>query len=80
MGFFNTTRPECTPVPAGFENLSANQDCLEPDLTFIYNYNGKVNYQLNSSNKFQFLYTYGNKTRTARPRPAGRDRGITRRR
>ena len=66
LGFYDTARAECNPPPEGFENLKANQDCLKEDLTFIYNYNGKLNYQLNASNKFQFLYTYGNKTRNAR--------------
>jgi len=66
LGFFDTTRPECNPPPDTFEQLKDTQDCLKEDLTFIYNYNGKLNYQLNASNKFQFLYTYGNKTRNAR--------------
>jgi hypothetical protein len=66
LGFYDLPRAECNPPPDGFENLKANQDCLKEDLTFIYNFNGKLNYQLNASNKFQFLYTYGNKTRNAR--------------
>jgi hypothetical protein len=71
LGFYTNT-PECQPPSRGgtrvdsFENLSANQDCLHPDFTDIYNINGKMNYQLNASNKFQFLYTYGNKVRNAR--------------
>jgi len=66
LGFYDTARPECNPPPDGFENIKDNQDCLKEDLTYIYNYNGKLNYQLDASNKFQFLYTFGDKRRNAR--------------
>ena len=66
LGFYDTARPECNPPPDSYEQLKDNQDCLKEDLTFIYNYNGKLNYQLNASNKFQFLYTFGDKKRNAR--------------
>ena len=71
LGFYKDTSECQLPENGGtrvdnFENLKQNQECLNPDNTFIYNYNGKINYQLNASNKFQFLYTYGNKTRNAR--------------
>jgi len=66
LNFYDLDRPECNPPPEGFENLKDNQDCLKDDITNLTNFNGKLNYQLNSANKFQFLYTWGDKKRNAR--------------
>jgi Carboxypeptidase regulatory-like domain len=63
--FFKTT-PECTPPPSTFAQLSQVQACLYNDKTNIRDVNGKINYQLNASNKFQYLYTSDKKTRNAR--------------
>ena len=64
--FFSTSKPECVPVPTGYENLEAVQRCLENDKTVIKNHNAKINYQLNSSNKFQYLHSTDNKVRDRR--------------
>jgi hypothetical protein len=64
-GFFKQT-PECTPVPNEYENISDTFNCMHPDKTTLDNYNAKINYQLNQANKFQFLYTFGDKKRNAR--------------
>jgi hypothetical protein len=66
LGFYDTARAECNPPPNTFDQLQRNQDCLKGDTTLIKNYNAKVNFQLNSANKFQALYQNSNKIRNAR--------------
>jgi Carboxypeptidase regulatory-like domain len=63
--FFKTTA-SCQPPPSTFAQLSQVQGCLANDQTVIRDVNGKINYQLNASNKFQYLYTSDKKTRNAR--------------
>jgi Carboxypeptidase regulatory-like domain len=64
--FFDTSKASCVPPPSTFARLSEVQGCLKNDKTVIRDYNAKVNYQLNSGNKFQFLYVTDNKVRNAR--------------
>jgi hypothetical protein len=66
LGFYDTARPECTPPPAGFDQLEANQDCLKGDTTLIKNANAKINYLLTTAHRFQALYQNSNKIRNAR--------------
>jgi len=49
-----------------FGDLEAVQDCLSPDTTIIKNKQAKLNYQLNASHKFQYLFLSDNKFRNAR--------------
>jgi hypothetical protein len=49
-----------------YADLSKVQDCLAIDQTLIKNLQGKLNYQLNATNKFQFQLISDNKTRNAR--------------
>jgi hypothetical protein len=49
-----------------FENLSKIQDCLKTDKTLIKDLQWKFNYQLNASNKFQYLFLSDNKYRNSR--------------
>ncbi len=65
LGFFKQT-PECSPPPSDYDHLKDTQACLKDNLTILSNANGKLNYQLNASNKFAFLYNFSDKTRNAR--------------
>lgn len=49
-----------------FDKLDAMKDCLEADLTELENYNAKLQYQPVTPHKFTFLYTRGDKIRSAR--------------
>jgi hypothetical protein len=49
-----------------YSDLDAVQDCLKNDKTVIKNKQGKLNFQLNASNKFQYLFISDNKFRNAR--------------
>ncbi len=71
VGFFQST-PECTPVPNTFEQIKETLRCMHPDWTELNNLSGKVNYQLNSANRFQFLVNFADKVRNARGASATR--------
>ncbi len=71
LGFYKDT-PECSPPPSDYDHLKDSQACLHEDLTILTNYNGKLNYQLNASNKFAFLYNFSDKRRNARGASATR--------
>ncbi len=71
VGFFKDT-PECTPPPSDYDHIKDTWACLHDDRTQLTNYNGKLNYQLNSANKFAFLYNFSDKTRNARGASATR--------
>lgn len=60
--FFDTTQPGCNPPPSTFAQLSQVQACLANQRTLITNFNGKLNYQLNTANKFQLLVQTAQKT------------------
>jgi hypothetical protein len=64
--FFNTSLAGCNPPPSTFAQLSAVQGCLNNDKTTIQDFNGKLNYQLNTTNKFQFLFQSDRKLRNNR--------------
>jgi len=64
--FFNLNQAGCNPPPSTFAQLSAVQGCLENDKTTIQDFNGKLNYQLNTTNKFQFLFQSDRKLRNNR--------------
>ncbi len=49
-----------------FSDLGKVQECLKNDKTEIKNKQGKLNFQLNASNKFQYLFISDNKFRNAR--------------
>ena len=49
-----------------FSDLEQVQGCLKNDKTVIKNKQGKLNFQLNASNKFQYLFISDNKYRNAR--------------
>ena len=49
-----------------YGDLETVQDCLSSDKTVIKNKQGKLNYQLNASHKFQYLFMSDNKFRNAR--------------
>ena len=49
-----------------YDKLSAVQDCLANDKTVIKDINAKANYQINASNKVQYLFQSDNKYRNAR--------------
>jgi len=49
-----------------YGQLQALQDCLANDKTTIQDFNGKGNFQLNSANKFQFLWQTDYKLRNNR--------------
>ncbi len=49
-----------------FADLSKVQDCLANDKTLIKNLQGKLNYTLNASHKFQYMLTTDSKFRNAR--------------
>jgi hypothetical protein len=49
-----------------FADLDKVQDCLANDKTLIKNMQGKLNYTLNPSHKFQYMLTTDNKFRNAR--------------
>ena len=49
-----------------FDQLNAVQDCLQNDKTVIKDLQWKFNYQLNSSNKFQYLFQSDSKYRNRR--------------
>ena len=64
--FFDTSLAGCNPPPSTFAQLSAVQGCLANDKTTIQDFNGKLNYQLNTTNKFQFLMQSDRKLRNNR--------------
>jgi len=79
VNYFDRARPECvqyadaqragTLLTGGsltYANLEQVQDCLSNDQTIIKNKQGKLNFQLNASNKFQYLFMSDNKFRNAR--------------
>jgi hypothetical protein len=49
-----------------FDKLNDVQNCLSNDQTTITDYNAKINYQLNSANKFGYLFVSDNKIRNHR--------------
>ena len=49
-----------------FGDLEKVQNCLKNDKTVLYHLGGKINFQLNSAHKFQYLLQGDNKTRNAR--------------
>ena len=49
-----------------YDKLEDVQKCLSNDKTLIKNIEWKFNYQLNASNKFQYLFSSDNKYRNAR--------------
>jgi len=49
-----------------YDKLSAVQDCLANDRTLIKDIDWKLNYQINGSNKIQWLFTSDNKYRNHR--------------
>jgi len=49
-----------------YGDLQKIKDCLKNDQTVLKNKQGKINYQLNASNKFQYLFLSDNKYRNAR--------------
>jgi len=49
-----------------YADLEQVQGCLKNDKTLIKNKQGKLNFQLNASNKFQYLFISDNKYRNAR--------------
>jgi len=49
-----------------YGDLQKVQDCLAKDQTVIKNMQGKLNYTLNASHKFQYMLTTDNKFRNAR--------------
>jgi hypothetical protein len=65
VGFFQST-PECSPPPATYEQIKETIRCMHPDWTELNNMSGKVNYQLDSANRFQFLLNLADKVRNAR--------------
>ena len=64
--YFNTSRPGCNPPPSTFAQLADLQACLENTRTLLVNVNGKLNYQLNTANKFQVLVQTAQKTNNSR--------------
>lgn len=64
--FFDTSKPECVPPPTTFARLDDVQKCLVNDETTIQDLGGKINFQLNQANRFQFLFTTDNKIRNHR--------------
>lgn len=77
VNFFDRSRSECVGFAdaqrtgtllgtIGFGDLETVQDCLSSDKTVIKNKQGKLNFQLNASNKFQYLFISDNKFRNAR--------------
>ena len=64
--FFDTTLAGCNPPPSTFAQLSAVQGCLANNKTTIQDFNGKLNYQLNTTNKFQLLMQSDRKLRNNR--------------
>jgi hypothetical protein len=71
VGFFQD-KPGCNPPPNTYEQVKETIRCMHPDWTELNNMSGKVNYQLNSANRFQFLLNLADKVRNAR------DAGVTR--
>ena len=49
-----------------YDKLNDVQNCLANDKTVIKDINAKANYQINASNKFQYLFSSDNKYRNAR--------------
>ncbi|GMV22500.1 MAG: hypothetical protein AMXMBFR57_24490 [Acidimicrobiia bacterium] len=49
-----------------YGDLKSIKDCLKNDQTVIKNKQGKLNFQLNAANKFQYLFISDNKYRNAR--------------
>ncbi|MGE3343664.1 MAG: carboxypeptidase regulatory-like domain-containing protein [Vicinamibacterales bacterium] len=49
-----------------YGDLKSIKDCLKNDKTVIKNKQGKINFQLNAANKFQYLFISDNKYRNAR--------------
>jgi hypothetical protein len=64
--FFQLNQAGCNPPPSTFAQLSAVQGCLANDKTTIQDFNGKLNYQLDTTNKFQFLFQSDRKLRNNR--------------
>jgi hypothetical protein len=64
--FFDTALAGCNPPPSAFAQLSAVQGCLENDTTTIQDFNGKLNFLLDTTNKFQFLFQSSSKLRNNR--------------
>jgi len=64
--FFDTSIAGCNPPPSTFAQLSAVQACLANDKTTIQDFNGKLNYQLNTTNKFQLMAQSDRKLRNNR--------------
>ena len=50
----------------GYDDLDAVQDCLKNDKTTIQTYSAKLNFQLSSAHKFQYLAQADDKVRNAR--------------
>jgi hypothetical protein len=57
---------------ATYDKISDVQHCLKTDHTLIRDINWKINYQINSSNKIQWLYEGDSKYRNARSASATR--------
>ena len=67
--FFDTSIAGCNPPPSmQFAQLSAGAGAAlaESTKTTIQDFNGKLNYQLNTTNKFQFLMQSDRKLRNNR--------------
>jgi len=77
VNYFDRARAECVDYAnaqrvggllgsISYSDLDKVQDCLSSDKTLIQNKQGKVNFQLNAANKFQYLFMSDNKFRNAR--------------
>src|SRR5688572_21664742 len=60
----NVTGTTGTVIP--YSDLAKVQDCLSNDQTILKHQQGKLNYQLNASHKFQYQFSTDNKRRNAR--------------
>ncbi|HUR19766.1 MAG TPA: carboxypeptidase regulatory-like domain-containing protein, partial [Vicinamibacterales bacterium] len=60
----NVTGTTGTVIP--YSDLETVQDCLSNDQTILKHQQGKLNYQLNASHKFQYQFSTDNKRRNAR--------------
>jgi hypothetical protein len=65
VGFFQD-KAGCNPPPNTYDQIKETIRCMHPDWTELNNLSGKVNYQLNSANRFQFLLNLADKVRNAR--------------
>jgi hypothetical protein len=88
VNFFDRDRSECVTYAdaqrAGtllgsisYSDLNKVQDCLSNDQTKIKNKQATLNYQLNASHKFQYLFQSDNKTRNARGASANTEKEAT---